>query len=332
MTVKPMTVKPMTVKPMTVKLGVIMDPIASIAFAKDSTLAMLLAAKQRGWTLYYMEMDDLYWRDGTAWARMRQLSVADDPSQWFALGAESTTPLATLDVILMRKDPPFNMEFIYATYLLERAEEAGVLVVNKPSGLRDCNEKLFTACFPECCPATLISRSKARFRAFLDEHRDIIIKPLDGMGGSSVFRVRHGDDNVNVILEVVTQQQRCYVMGQRYLSAISEGDKRLLMIDGEPIEYVLARIPSGDDPRGNLAAGAVGVGQPINAAERRIAAAVGPALRRKGILFAGLDIIGSFLTEINVTSPTCIRELEKQFPIHIADRLMHAIERHLTRK
>ncbi len=310
---------------MTIRLGVIMDPIAKIAFAKDSTLAMLLAARRRGWALHYMEMGDLYLRDGTAWAQMRDLHVANDANQWFTFSGESNAPLATLDVILMRKDPPFNMEFIYATYLLERAEAAGVLVINKPQGLRDCNEKLFTAWFAECCPPTLISRSQARLRDFLETHRDIVVKPLDGMGGSSVFRLHQGDGNVNVILETVTQRQRCYVMGQRYVPAIVDGDKRLLMIDGEPIEYVLARVPSGDDPRGNLAAGAIGVGQPISDAERQIAVAVGPALRRKGIVFAGLDIIGSFLTEINVTSPTCIRELDQQFHIDIADRLMQSI-------
>ena len=288
-------------------------------------MAMLLAAQRRHWSLAYMEMNDLYLRDGQAWARLRELRVRDDDRDWFSFHGETDAPLETLDVVLMRKDPPFDMEFIYATYLLERAEQAGVLVVNKPQSLRDCNEKIFTAWFKQHCPPTLISRDHARFHAFLIENKDLIIKPLDGMGGASVFRLRIGDSNVNVILETITGHQRYYAIAQRYVPEIRDGDKRLLMINGDPIEYMLARVPAGNDPRGNLAVGATGIGRPITEIERRIAAEVGPTLRRKGILFAGLDIIGAYLTEINVTSPTCIRELDAQYRIDIGDRLMQAI-------
>ena len=311
---------------MNVKVGIVMDPIGSINVKKDTTLAMMLAAQRRGWGLSYMELGDLFVRDGAAHARMRPIEVCDDPNDWYTLGDSGTSALASLDVILMRKDPPFDMEFVYATYILERAEAAGVLVVNKPQSLRDANEKMFTAWFPQCCPPTLVTREHARMASFLDEHGDIIVKPLDGMGGMSIFRVRAGDPNMNVVFETLTRQQARYAMCQRYIPEIREGDKRVLLIDGEPIDYALARIPAGGDARGNLAAGAQGVGMEITDRMRAIAGQVGPELRKKGLIFVGLDVIGDYLTEINVTSPTCIRELDAAFGVDIAGKLMVAIE------
>ena len=311
---------------MNVRIGVVMDPIGSINVKKDTTLAMMLAAQRRGWNLSYMELGDLFVHDGTAHARMRPVEVRDDPDDWFTLGEAASGALASLDVILMRKDPPFDMEFVYSTYILERAEAAGVLVVNKPQSLRDANEKMFTAWFPQCCPPTLVTRNHARMNAFLGEHGDIIVKPLDGMGGTSIFRVRTGDPNVNVVFETLTRQETRYAMCQRYIPEISEGDKRVLLIDGEPVEYALARVPASGDARGNLAAGAKGIGVEITARMRAIAGDVGPVLRDKGLLFVGLDVIGDFLTEINVTSPTCIREIDAAFGVDIASRLMDSIE------
>ena len=315
---------------MDVRLAVVMDPIAAINVKKDSSLAMLLAAARRGWTLYYAELGDLALRDGRCIARLRRLEVRDDPHDWFTLHEDEHMPLGAMDVVLMRKDPPFDMEFVYATYLLEHAEREGALVVNPPASLRDCNEKLFTAWFPQCCPPTLVTRGHAALRAFLAEHRDIVVKPLDGMGGASVFRVVHGDPNTSVILETLTKHQSRYAMAQRFEPEIAEGDKRVLMIDGEPVEYMLARVPAAGEGRGNLAAGATGEGRPLGERERRIAAEVGPGLRERGLLFVGLDVIGGSLTEINVTSPTCIRELDKQFGLDIAGRLMDTIDARLA--
>jgi glutathione synthase len=310
---------------MTATLGVVMDPIGAISYKKDSTLAMLLAAQRRGWRLIYMEMHDLFVRDGRACARMRDLGVHADPAHWYDLGEARSAPLAELDVVLMRKDPPFDMEFVQATYMLERAEEDGVLVVNRPRSLRDCNEKMYTAWFAQCCPPTLVTRDHARLHAFLNEHEDIVIKPMDGMGGSSVFRVRRGGDNVNVIFETLTGYQRRYAMAQRFIPEIVHGDTRILMLDGEPVDYGLARVPPAGDLRGNLAAGAKGRGRALSARERWIAGEVAPALRERGLLFVGLDVIGDYLTEINVTSPTCIRELDEQFGLDIGGRLMDLI-------
>lgn len=315
---------------MTRKLGVVMDPIGSIKYEKDSTLAMLVAAQARGWELYYMEQADLFLRDGAAQARMRRLQVALDPKRWFEFGAESEGPLAALDVVLMRKDPPFDMQYVYTTYLLERAEAAGVLVVNRPQALRDCNEKLFTAWFPQCTPPTLVARNAAHLRDFLTEQGDIILKPLGGMGGESVFRLRLGDPNINVAIEILTRDETEYAMAQRYLPEIAEGDKRILLVDGEPVPYALARIPAPGETRGNLAAGGRGVGVPLSDRDRWICAQVGPTLREKGLLFVGLDVIGDFLTEINVTSPTCIRELDKLYGLDIAGKLMDAIAARLS--
>ncbi len=315
---------------MTRKLGVVMDPIGSIQYEKDSTLAMLLAAQARGWELYYTEQADLFLRDGAAHARRRRLKVMPDPKRWFEFGAESEGPLAALDAILMRKDPPFDMQYVYTTYLLERAEAAGALVVNRPQALRDCNEKLFTAWFPECTPPTLVTRDAARLRGFLREQGDIILKPLGGMGGESVFRLHLTDPNINVAIETLTRDETEYAMAQRYVPEIAEGDKRILLVDGAPVPYALARIPAPGETRGNLAAGGRGVGVPLSDRDRWICAQVGPTLREKGLLFVGLDVIGDWLTEINVTSPTCIRELDKLYGLDIAGQLMDAIAARLA--
>jgi glutathione synthase len=316
-----------------VRLGVVMDPIASIKYAKDSTLAMLLAASARGFELVYMEQNDLSLKDGRANARVRPLSVKADPAAWFTLGEPKVAALKdVVDVILMRKDPPFDMEYIYSTYILERAEAEGVLVCNRPQGLRDMNEKVYTAWFPEACAPTLITRDMADMAAFVREHGKAVCKPLDGMGGRSIFVVVADDKNMNVIFETLTNYGQRYAIVQRYIPDIVEtGDSRVLLIDGEPVPYALARIPSASDNRGNLAAGAKGVGRPLNDRDRWLAAQVGPTLAAKGMIFVGLDVIGGFVTEINVTSPTGIRELDKQFSLNIGDMLMAAIERRLKR-
>jgi len=314
---------------MSVRLGIVMDPIASISYKKDSSLAMLLAAQERGWELFYLEQQDLYQNQGVARGRMRPLKVFADPARWFELGDEQDAPLSDLQVILMRKDPPFDMEFVYSTYLLEQAEAAGVLVVNRPQSLRDCNEKLFATLFPQCTPPTVVSRRPDILRAFAAEHGDVILKPLDGMGGASIFRHRAGDPNLSVILETLTLHGTQQIMGQAYLPAIKDGDKRILMIDGEPVDYCLARIPASGETRGNLAAGGRGEARPLSDRDRWIAAQVGPTLREKGLLFVGLDVIGEHLTEINVTSPTCIREIDNAYGTQIGARLMDAIDRKL---
>ncbi|KUM42427.1 glutathione synthase [Pseudomonas sp. EpS/L25] len=310
---------------MSIRLGIVMDPIERISYKKDSSLAMLWAAKARGWTLHYFEMQDLYQVDGEARGRGRQLDVFQDPERWFAFGESVDLPLRELDVILMRKDPPFDNEFVYATYLLEQAERGGTLVVNRPASLRDCNEKFFATLFPELAPPTLVSRRADIIREFARNHGDVILKPLDGMGGSSVFRHREGDPNLSVILETLTAHGTQQIIAQRYLPGIKDGDKRILMIDGEPVDYCLARIPAQGETRGNLAAGGRGVAQPLSARDREIAAAVGPELRKRGLLFVGLDVIGEHLTEINVTSPTCIREIDAAYDTRIAERLMEVI-------
>ncbi|SEI49812.1 glutathione synthase [Azotobacter beijerinckii] len=315
---------------MSIRLGIVMDPIAQIAFKKDSSLAMLQSAQARGWSLHYMEPQDLYQRGSEARARMRALKVFDDPAHWFELQEEHDAPLADLDVLLMRKDPPFNSEYVYATYLLELAEKAGCLVVNRPQSLRDCNEKFFATQFPQFTPPTLVSRRADILREFAAEHGDVILKPLDEMGGASVFRHRQGDPNLSVILEVLTEHGTRQIMAQRYLPAIKDGDKRILMVDGEPVPYCLARIPAPGETRGNLAAGGRGVAQPLTERDREIAAQVGPELRRRGLLFVGLDVIGEHLTEINVTSPTCIREIDNAYDTRIGERLMEVIAQKLA--
>ncbi len=311
---------------MNISLGVVMDPIGSIKIKKDSTFAMLLEAQRRGWELWYMEQGDLYLEQGDSTAQMQRLRVKDDPEQWFQVLERRTARLSALDVILMRKDPPFDMEYIYTTYLLEAAERAGTLVVNRPASLRDCNEKLFTTWFPECCPPTLVTRSHEQLLEFINQQQDTILKPLGGMGGASIFRVRQDDPNANVIIETLTNHGRQYTMAQRFIPEISAGDKRILMVHGEVVPYALARVPKPGESRGNLAAGGTGIGVPLSTRDRWIADQVSPVLRERGILFAGLDVIGDYLTEINVTSPTCIRELDHQFGLCISAQLMDAIE------
>lgn len=310
----------------TVRLGVVMDPIESIKPAKDTTLAMLLAAQARGWEILYMEQVDLYLQGGEARARLRRLTVWDAPSGWFQLGEELDEPLSQLDVILMRKDPPVDMEFIYSTYVLERAEAAGCLVVNRPQALRDANEKAFTAWFADCGPPTLMSRSMVRIRDFLAEHGKIVVKPLDGMGGASVFVLGREDPNISVILETLTQRGKRLAVAQRFLPAVTSGDKRILLIDGEPVPYALARIPAPGESRANLAAGGQGVGVPLSERDRWICAQVAPSLKQKGLLFVGLDVIGDYLTEINVTSPTCVRELDKLYGLDIAGQFLDVVD------
>ncbi len=308
-----------------IRLGVVMDPIADIKIRKDSTFAMLLAAQSRGWTLQYMELRDLSLRDGAAWGRSRALRVADDPQGWFELGDARAISLGELDVVLMRKDPPFDTEYVYSTYILERAATAGTLIVNDPRGIRNANEKLFTAWFAEFCPPTLVTRDAGAIREFLAEHGDIILKPLGGMGGASVFRARRDDPNIGVIIETLTENASRYAMIQRFVPEISAGDKRILVVDGEPVPYALARVPAPGETRGNLAAGGSGVGVALSQRDREICAAVGPTLREMGLLFVGLDVIGDYLTEINVTSPTCIRELDALYGLDIAGQLMDVI-------
>jgi glutathione synthase len=311
-------------------LGVVMDPIGHIKPYKDTTLAMLLAAQARGWNLLYMEQTDLYLVQGEARARTRELKVRDDKQDWFALGHETDASLAgTVDAILMRKDPPFDMEYVYSTYILERAEAAGVKVVNRPQALRDANEKAYTAWFPQCCPPTLINSDMARIRAFLKTHKKIVVKPLEGMGGTMIFVLEEGDDNTSVILETLTHYGTHLAVAQKYLPEITQGDKRILLIDGEPVPYALARIPAQGESRGNLAAGGKGVGVALTERDRWIAAQVGPTLKDKGLMFVGLDVIGDFLTEINVTSPTCVRELDSIYKLDIAGDFMDKLAKKL---
>ena len=306
-----------------------MDPIDSITPAKDSSFAMLLEAQQRGADIHYFEQSGLKLLGGQAIGRGYKLSVREDSEHWFELGDAVETGLGELDVILMRKDPPFDMEFVYTTYILDRAMLAGALVVNHPQALRDMNEKAYTAWFPEHTPLTLVTRSMSEMKAFLKEHGQIVVKPLDGMGGKSIFVVRQGDNNANVIFETLTDYGSRFAMAQQYIPEISLGDKRILLIEGEPVPYVLARIPSDDDNRGNLVMGATGKGQPLSDQDRRICDAVGPVLRERGVIFAGIDVIGDSLTEVNVTSPTGIRELNKQFGLNIAGLMFDAIEARL---
>ena len=311
-------------------LAVVMDPIADINFAKDSTLAMLLAAAADGFDLLYLELADLWLRDGVACGQARPLKVYKDPTRWFELGEPETWRLGDIDAILMRKDPPFDTEYIYATYILERAEDQGALVVNRPRGLRDMNEKVYTAWFPQCCAPTLVTRDMTRMQAFLAEHGKIVCKPLHGMGGRSIFVIEQGDKNTNVVFETLSEYGERFAIVQRYLPEIVEtGDSRVLLIDGTPIPYALARIPSSEDNRGNLAAGATGVGRPLNERDLSLTGQIGPKLAEQGMLFVGLDVIGGYVTEINVTSPTGIRELDKQFGIDIAALLIAAIRRRL---
>ncbi|MCK5727600.1 MAG: glutathione synthase [Methylococcales bacterium] len=314
---------------MTLKFGMVMDRIDRININKDTSFAMLLAAQKRGWTLYYMELNDLFLRNGRAFARV-QLITVQRARVFYQVIEEKTLPLADLDVIIMRKDPPFNQEYIYATYLLEQAEREGCYVVNKPQSLRDANEKLFTAWFPQCCTDTLVTRNHARLNDFLVEHQQIILKPLDGMGGASIFHLKMGDPNLAVILETMTAHENCYVMAQKYLPEIKAGDKRILLINGEPVPYALARIPAIGETRGNLAAGGRAKAQPLSPRDLWITQQVGETLKQKGLVFVGLDVIGDFVTEINVTSPTCVQELDRAYDLDIAGQLMDHIEQTLS--
>ncbi len=311
---------------MPLSVAVLMDPIRAIKIAKDTTFAMLLEASRRGHALLYMEQGDLALRDGEAWARLRTLTVKEDPAGWFTLGEPVWRPLGEIDIVLARKDPPVDSQFLYDTMVLERAQRAGCKVVNDPRSLRDCNEKLFALDFPQCIVPTLVSRDREELKQFVAEHGEAVLKPLDGMGGRGIFRVRTGDSNLNSMLETLLDGNRHFTIAQKYIPEITSGDKRILLIDGEPVPYALARIPQGDEFRGNLAAGGQGVGIPLSDRDRWIAAQIGPELVRRGLRFVGLDVIGDYLTEINVTSPTGVRELDAQFGINIAGLMFDAIE------
>lgn len=311
---------------MAFKLGVVMDPIASINYEKDSTLAMLLAASMRGWQLYYFEQKDLFIRDGVAFGNAKHLSVQQNAKQWYVFNKEEQIPLADLDIILMRKDPPFNEEYIYTTYILEHAERQGVLVANRPQALRDSNEKLVATLFPQCMAPTLVTQSKDKLHAFWHEQQDIVCKPLNSMGGASVFRLRYDDVNANAIFAALTRDETCYIMAQKFIPAIKQGDKRILLIDGQPVDYALARVPQGNDWRGNLAVGAKGIVQPLTERDRWICAQVAPYLQERGLYFVGIDVIGDYLSEINVTSPTCIREIDAGANLNIAAMFLDKLE------
>jgi glutathione synthase len=320
--------KPRKKPAMPLDVVVVMDPIGSIKIAKDTTFAMLLEAQRRGHRLHYVRPGGLSLRDGKALAQAAPLAVKDDKAGWFTLGETAPLAFGPGQVVLMRKDPPFDDQFLYDTQILSIAQGAGALVVNDPQGLRDYNEKLAALLFPQCCPPTLVSRDAAELKAFVAEHGEAVLKPLDGMGGRSIFRARAGDSNLNVILETLIGDGN-QTLAQRFIPGIKEGDKRVLLVDGVPVDYVLARIPQGDEFRGNLAAGGRGEGRPISERDRWIAAQVAPEMKRRGMLFVGLDVIGDYLTEVNVTSPTCVRELDAQFGLNIAGMLFDAIEKRL---
>jgi glutathione synthase len=312
------------------KVGIVMDSIESITPKKDSSLAMLLEASRRDAEIHYFEQQDLQMLSGTAIGRSTRLAVRDDNDDWFDFGEQREVELGDLDAILMRKDPPFDMEYVYTTYILDRAALAGAMIVNAPQALRDMNEKAYTAWFPDCTPLTLVTRSMKEMKAFLVEHGRIVVKPLDGMGGRSIFVIQHGDNNANVIFETLTDYGQQFAMAQVFIPEITLGDKRILLINGEPVPYALARIPTGDDNRGNIVAGASTKGQPLSDSDLRICAEVGPVLRDQGVLFAGIDVIGDYMTEVNVTSPTGIRELDRQFDLNIAGLMFDAIEAQLS--
>ncbi len=314
------------------RTGVIMDPVAGINIKKDSTFAMMLEAQRRGHELLYMEPEDLWVAHGEPRAAMRPIEVRDDPRDWFDLGPARDEPLADLDIVLMRRDPPFDMDYVHVTYMLELAEARGALVINRPQSLRDANEKFFITRFPECCTPFAITRQASRILEFVEMHGKSVVKPLEGMGGDSIFQLNPGDPNRKVILETITDNGREPVMVQKFIPEISAGDKRILVVDGEPVPYALARVPGADDFRGNLAKGGTGKGVPLSERDRWICAQVAPVLREKGILFAGLDVIGDWLTEINVTSPTCIRELDAEFDLNIAGQLFDAAEARLRER
>ena len=311
-------------------LAVLMDDIASINQKKDSTFAMLLEAQCRRWEVYTFDSSDMFYKEGKVLANACKTYVSDSDSDWYRVEKQQTLPLADVDVIFMRKDPPFNMDYIYATYLLEQAENIGVMVINKPSSLRDANEKLFALNFSDCIPKSLVSCNKNKLNGFINNHKDVVVKPLDGMGGLDIHKLKAGDSNIDKVLSSLTNQGKRYIMAQKFLPAIKHGDKRILLINGKPIEYALARIPAKGDFKGNLAAGATGVGQPLSARDRYLCKKIAPTLIYKELLFVGLDVIGDYITEINVTSPTGIRQLDKQFGINISAQLLDAIEEKLA--
>jgi glutathione synthase len=315
-----------------IKLGVVMDRIATVNKKKDSTLAMLWEAQARGYKIYYFEQKDLFLEDSVPYGNAKILTFNCEAPDWYKFEKEERVALADLNVILMRKDPPFNEEYIYSTYILEYAERLGTLVVNKPSALRDANEKLFATFFPQCCPHNLVSQSSAELHAFWQQYKDIVVKPLNSMGGESIFRLQHNEVNSNVIFETLTQKGRFAIMAQAYIPGVVDGDKRIILIDGKPIPHALVRIPQGNDWRGNLAVGAKGVVQPLTEHDMWICEQVGPELSRRGLLFAGIDVIGKYLTEINVTSPTCIREIDDACSTNISGVLMDCIEKRLNNK
>jgi glutathione synthase len=302
------------------KLAILMDPLHTLKPYKDSTVAMIKSAQALGWSCAYFTQADLFCREGHAYANVSSIKVEDDTAiNWAAVKPMGEKPLTAFDIILMRKDPPFDMEYIYATYALELAEKEGVLVANKPQSLRDANEKFFTLNFPQCCPSTLVSRDIQHLREFWKEHKNVIFKPLEGMGGRAVFHVNDDARNLSVILEVLTHGQTVSIMAQNYIPEISTlGDKRILLINGEPVPFALARIPAPGELRGNLAAGALGKVVPITDRDRWICAEIAPTLKAKGLYFVGIDVIGDYLTEINVTSPTCIREIAGETGLDIA--------------
>ncbi|MCB1646068.1 MAG: glutathione synthase [Pseudomonadales bacterium] len=315
---------------MTIKLGVVMDPLASINPKKDSTLAMMEAARKKGWEVLVMEQADLYVTDGAVYAHMTPVEIHDSLEHWYTADTPVTAPLTDLDAVLMRKDPPFDMEYIYTTYLLEMAEKQGLLVLNRPGSIRDCNEKLFALSFPQCCPPHVVSRDPAVLKAFHQTHGDVIFKPLDGMGGASIFRIRPDDPNLSVIIETLTDHGTRQTMAQKYIPEIVKGDTRILMVNGEPVPYGLARIPAQGETRGNLAAGGSGVARPLNDRDLWICEQLGPELRARGLWFVGIDVIGDYLTEVNVTCPTCIREINKAYDLDIAGDYMNLIEQLLA--
>jgi len=312
------------------KTGVVMDPISDIKTYKDSTFAMLLESQRRGHEIFYMEPESLFSKDGRTYAEMSRLEVRDNTTDWFTLDAAEISPLDELDIVLMRRDPPFDMNYIYASYMLELAESAGTLVINRPQSLRDANEKFFINHFPQCCVPMIITSQSDLIRGFVSQQGRCVVKPLDGMGGESIFQVSESDMNLNVILETITRHDSRPVMAQKYIDEITAGDKRILVVDGEPVPYALARFAGKGDFRGNLAKGGSSKGVPLSERDRWICAQVAPELKKRGILFAGLDVIGDYLSEVNVTSPTCIRELDEEFGLNIAKQLFDAAEEKLA--
>ena len=312
-----------------ISIGFVMDPIESIKPYKDSSFAMMLEAQRRGWQVHYIQQSDLYIEEGVVSCSSQTLKLTDNDEGWFEIIQSHNQPMAALDCVMMRKDPPFDMEYIYSTYLLELAEQQGCLVLNRPSSIRSANEKLFTTWFSAFSPETLVSRDMERIKAFHNKHEHIVVKPLDGMGGSMIFQIRQGDQNRNVILEAITNNGANTIMAQRFLPEFKDGDKRILLVDGVPFDYALARIPAEGEGRANLAAGATSEGVPLTDRDREICAAVAPQLKAMGLTFVGLDVIGDYMTEINVTSPTCIRELDRLYDANIAGLLMDAVENKL---